>query len=322
MSALRLLASVVTIGILCGAQTRPAANNPVSVTAKAIPQQAGAGYAGSARCKSCHKPEFTEFGKTGHATLPEHKDAVAGCEMCHGAGKAHADAQEASHGDETKSAAANKLIFAFRGSSKVNSERCLQCHQSSKQQSQFDHSSHALNGVACQDCHAIHLVAANDNPQAEAVQSAQAKFFSVPSLPEENRWLTSSLLKKNQPELCYQCHANVRAAFAPEAVLNQQAPIHLQDDGRRRGLHFIAINASIARQFEFLAQTWCNNPNFAVLFNDKDPIIGNNDGTSFMTLQSELVRRRIAKMPRFVATKGGAYFFLPSATALRFLGQP
>jgi DmsE family decaheme c-type cytochrome len=36
----------------------------------------------------------------------------------------------------------------------------------------------------------------------------------VPSLPEENRWLTSSLLKKNQPELCYQCHGNVRAAFA------------------------------------------------------------------------------------------------------------
>jgi deferrochelatase/peroxidase EfeB len=111
-------------------------------------------------------------------------------------------------------------------------------------------------------------------------------------------------------------------AFPPEAVQNHQAPVQLKDDGRRRGLHFIAINASIARQFEFLAQTWCNNPSFAVLFNDKDPIIGNNDGTSFMTIQSEPFRRRIAKMPRFVTTKGGAYFFLPSAAALRFLGQP
>ena len=219
MHSFKSLGSIVILGTLCGigvvsAQTRPAANDPVSVTSKTIPQQAGANYVGNARCKSCHKPEFTEFGKTAHATLPEHKDSVTGCEMCHGAGKAHADAQEASHGDEAKSAAANKLIFSFKGSSKANSERCLQCHRSSKQESQFDHSSHARNGVACQDCHAIHLVEANDSPKGEAVQSAQAKFFSVPSLPEENRWLTSSLVKKNQPELCYQCHGNVRAAFA------------------------------------------------------------------------------------------------------------
>ncbi len=203
--------------LCCGflsAQTRPAANEPTSVTSVSIIPIAGAGYAGSDRCKSCHKPEFTEFGKTGHASLTQQKDSVAGCEMCHGAGKAHADAQEASHGDDAKSAAANKLIFSFNGNPKANSQRCLRCHQTSQQQSQFDHSSHALNGVACQDCHAIHLVEASDSPKGQTAQSAQAKFFSVPSLPQENRWLTSSLLRKNQPELCYQCHGNVRAAFA------------------------------------------------------------------------------------------------------------
>jgi predicted CXXCH cytochrome family protein len=209
--------SVAALLLCCGflaGQTRPAANDPVSVTAKVIPQTAGAVYVGNDRCKSCHKPEFIEFGKTAHASLPQHKDSVVGCEMCHGAGKAHADAQEASHGDDAKSAAANKLIYSFKGNSKANSARCMACHQTSKQQSQFDHSSHALNGVACQDCHAIHLVEASDSPKGESVQSAQAKFFSLPSLPEENRWLNSSLLTKNQPELCYRCHANVRAAFA------------------------------------------------------------------------------------------------------------
>lgn len=213
----KLFTLCITIALGSGialAQTRPASNEPASVTAKAIPQQAGGGYVGNDRCKSCHKPEVLEFGKTVHASLPEHKDSVLGCEMCHGAGKAHADAQEASHGDDAKSAAANKLIFSFKGSSKANSERCLQCHQTSRQQSQFDHSSHAQHGVACLDCHAVHLVEASDNPKGEAVQSAQAKFFSLPSLPEENRWLHSSLLKKNQPDLCYQCHGDVRAAFA------------------------------------------------------------------------------------------------------------
>lgn len=184
------------------------------MTAKAIPQQPGGGYVGNDRCKSCHKPEVLEFAKTVHASVPEHKDAVVGCEMCHGPGKAHSDAQEASHGDEAKSAAADKLIFSFNSNPKANSERCLRCHSTTRQESQFDHSSHALNGVACQDCHAMHLMAASDSPNGEAVQRAQAKFFSVPSLPEENRWLTSSLLTKSQPELCYQCHGDVRAAFA------------------------------------------------------------------------------------------------------------
>lgn len=206
--------AITLLGGMVSAQTRPAANEPTSVTAKAIPLQAGDNYVGNDRCRRCHKSEFIEFGKTVHASLPEHKNSAVGCEMCHGAGKAHADAQEAAHGDDAKSAAANKLIFSFKGTSKTNSERCLQCHQTSNQQAKFDHSSHALHGVACLDCHSIHLVAASDNPKGEAVQGAQAKFFSVPSLPEENRWLTSSLLKKSQPELCYQCHANVRAAFA------------------------------------------------------------------------------------------------------------
>jgi len=185
------------------------------VTSKAIPAlKPATEYIGNDKCRGCHKPELLEFAKTAHASLPEHKDSVVGCEMCHGAGKAHADAEGAAHGDDAKSAAAAKLIFGFKGNSKANSELCLRCHSTSNRQTQFDHSSHALNGVACQDCHAIHLMEASDNPKGEAVQTAQAKFFSAPSLPEENRWLASSLLKKSQPDLCYQCHGDVRAAFS------------------------------------------------------------------------------------------------------------
>ncbi len=149
-----------------------------------------------------------------HATPPQQKDSVAGCEMCHGAGKAHADAEQAAHGDDAKTAAASKLIFSFNANPKQNSARCMQCHETSKQQSQFDHSTHAARGVGCNDCHSPHLTEAAENPRSERIQGAQAKFFSVPSLPEESRWLNSSLLKKSQPELCYNCHGDVRAQFA------------------------------------------------------------------------------------------------------------
>ena len=35
------------------------------------------------------------------------------CESCHGPGKAHVEGQEAARGDEAKTLAANKLIFAY-----------------------------------------------------------------------------------------------------------------------------------------------------------------------------------------------------------------
>ena len=139
---------------------------------------------------------------------------VTGCEACHGPGKAHADAEQVAAGDFDKEMAASKLIFKFDGNPKENSERCLACHDSGKGQSSFDHSEHLSAGVACQDCHATHLLEAAKNPNKVAMASAQSALFSVPSLPEENRWLHNNLLKESQPQLCFQCHETVRAQFA------------------------------------------------------------------------------------------------------------
>jgi predicted CXXCH cytochrome family protein len=205
---------IVPAVTLLSGQTNPAAPAPSSVTAVRVSIGASGNYVGIDRCRSCHKSEFTEFGKTPHATIPQHKDSVTGCEACHGAGKLHADAEEAAHGDDAKTVAAARLIFAFGSNPKENSQRCLQCHDTSKQQSSFDHSTHATHGVSCNDCHSAHLTDAAENPKRELLQGAQAKFFSVPLLPEEDRWLSGSLLRKSQPELCYQCHADVRAQFA------------------------------------------------------------------------------------------------------------
>lgn len=87
-----------------------------------------------------------------------------------------------------------------------------------------------------------------------------------------------------------------------------------------RGLHFMALCADIARQFEFVSHTWAMNPSFAGLLDEADPLLGGHTGrgTTF-TIQGDPVRSRLSDVPVFVTPRGGAYFFLPGARALRFL---
>jgi Dyp-type peroxidase family len=98
---------------------------------------------------------------------------------------------------------------------------------------------------------------------------------------------------------------------------------NLADDGVARGVHFFCVNASIKSQFEFVQQTWCNNPRFGGLTVNKDPIAGDNARSDAPASHMEIPRRpvsyRTAALPRFVTVKAGAYLFMPSITALRFL---
>ena len=98
----------------------------------------------------------------------------------------------------------------------------------------------------------------------------------------------------------------------------------LVDDGKtdERGLHFICLCADIERQFEFVQQTWINNPVFGQLVGEVDPLVGaQSAGDAVFTIQQEPVRTRVRNMKPFVTLRGGAYFFLPSIKALRWLGS-
>lgn len=92
------------------------------------------------------------------------------------------------------------------------------------------------------------------------------------------------------------------------------------DGGGDRGLLFIGVCANIARQFEFIQHTWVQNPKFAGLYDDADPLLGVHrpHGGTF-TIPARPVRRRVLDLPRFVTVRGGAYFFLPGLRALRYL---
>lgn len=100
--------------------------------------------------------------------------------------------------------------------------------------------------------------------------------------------------------------------------------------GAEKGLMFMAVNADIQRQFEFVMQTWINSPKFGDLYDNKDPILArpqlldpapNGPATSVMVIPCKPVRQRVSGMRRFVEVRGGGYFFLPGLRALRFLSS-
>lgn len=112
----------------------------------------------------------------------------------------------------------------------------------------------------------------------------------------------------------------VTPSMKPEDVLASGA----EDGGR--GLHFLCFNTNIGRQFELIQQTWINNPKFAGLYEDPDPIIGypeimGENATTTFTEQASPVRKKIEGIPRFVEIRGGAYFFMPGLNALKFLAS-
>ena len=86
------------------------------------------------------------------------------------------------------------------------------------------------------------------------------------------------------------------------------------------GLVFMALNASISRQFEFVQKAWVNNGEFLGLDGiDRDPIIGNKqDQKNKMTVPGADFPF-VTSLQRFVTERGGEYFFYPGRTALQKL---
>jgi hypothetical protein len=111
------------------------------------------------------------------------------------------------------------------------------------------------------------------------------------------------------------------AALAPGAV-----------DESERGIHFLCLNANIARQFEFVQGAWIASATFAALSGEQDPLLGNRapfpappvadpgqrtDGFSRPSAPQNC--RHVSGLPQFVYVRGGAYFFLPGLTALKWI---
>ena len=94
-------------------------------------------------------------------------------------------------------------------------------------------------------------------------------------------------------------------------------------DTEERGLLGNFIGANLGAQFEAMSCDWMNlglqDPRIT---GSNDPMVGANDPeTSWFDLPLQSgATIRLRGLPRFVQTRGGAYTFLPSMAAIRYLG--
>jgi DmsE family decaheme c-type cytochrome len=149
---------------------------PLCAFAQSAPQQQNK-FVGSTVCQTCHPDVWLNFNKNPHfkslASGHEAPDKT-GCEGCHGPGGAHV---AAGGGKPTIRA------FSQMGPDQVVNT-CLECHSKDVSRANIRRSEHTEADVVCSNCHSIH--------------KAQTPKF---------------LLAKQQTQLCYTCHASVRAQF-------------------------------------------------------------------------------------------------------------
>ncbi len=112
---------------------------------------------------------------------------------------------------------------------------------------------------------------------------------------------------------------NRRRMIRRGATYGPALPDGVPDDGVERGIAAFIICASLIRQFEFAQNVWINDRSFHELGNERDPIIGAQDGTLEYKIPKRPIRKILKELPAFTTVKGGAYFFLPGLKALRYL---
>src|SRR3990167_484926 len=139
----------------------------------------GATYVGSETCALCHEKEIKEFKLSTHQriAIPVEGSSVEGCEMCHGPGSLHVEAD-----DKDK----KKNIV----NPKKDPEACFACHSDKKAEFRLPHHHPVLEGkMSCTDCHSAH---------GENVRP----------------WTSTSLHDVN--EACFKCHKDQKGPFVWE----------------------------------------------------------------------------------------------------------
>ena len=109
---------------------------------------------------------------------------------------------------------------------------------------------------------------------------------------------------------------------ADPACRRPGAPACGSDDARQSGcgdgIFFIACNADLDRQFEFVQQRWIADPRFGDLADERDPLVGGGKTGTFSMPGAPCGKTESGLGP-YTRTVGGGYFFLPGLSALRFI---
>lgn len=132
-----------------------------------------------------------------------------------------------------------------------------------------------------------------------------------------------ALLDVHHAEAFTQTHRMMRrgTAFGPELTHDEALSGHTT---QQRGLLFTCYVTSIADQFEFVQQSWVDEPDFPQVGSGVDPIIGQPSTGTLPFLGAAPFSENPANKPQlnvahFVTMQGGEYFFAPALDAIQGL---
>jgi hypothetical protein len=98
-----------------------------------------------------------------------------------------------------------------------------------------------------------------------------------------------------------------------------------EGEASERGLLFLALNADLGRQFEYVQSRLAVAQGSLSLRGETDAFLGTSGagekGLRHFTLPAEPVRKRLFGLPDLVRARGGLYGFLPSLRALGYLAD-
>src|SRR5450432_3684584 len=145
-------------------------------------------------CANCHEDKWNSIDLTGHGARTDANGSM--CQNCHGDATEHLK-------DPTKAKPPNP--FAKGKPAGEQAAVCLSCHSGNRNLAFWSAGMHAINEVACSNCHSIH--GQKILPTANGVNL-------VTQAVTINKFVTTFL--PNQSEVCGTCHQHIRAeTFKP-----------------------------------------------------------------------------------------------------------
>ena len=142
-------------------------------------------FAGPAKCRTCHKEEYTQWKDSPHAlafsdrfqTVWKEVGSEFSCLACHATG-ADAQAETFSHPGVTCESCHGVMSLGHAKKDAemplpVTSEVCRDCHKRSYQEWQM--SQHGQNGIRCFDCHGVHAQTLRANGGDQLCGACHAK---------------------------------------------------------------------------------------------------------------------------------------------------
>ncbi len=166
---------ILLLGAVLFCATAMAAPAKGTKTAGAqAPEALPGDFVGAETCATCHEEVVKGFGDNPHAKLAE---------MHGGTGVTCESCHGAGKAHVEGGGDISKIFNPAKATAKEVDEKCLGCHQG--KHANFERSAHGEANVSCVSCHSVH----------------------ASTTPEH-------LLKAAEPQLCFQCHTDVKPQFS------------------------------------------------------------------------------------------------------------